>query len=291
MATKAQKIRLGLFLLAATVLGALMFLVFGGRELVDGSRTYRIVVDESVSGLADGSPVKILGVDVGRVSDIVLSPEHTHVIIDLSIPADVPIYSGAIVYIKRTGVTELKYVDIEQRTAGKRVPPGSYLTFRETPLAQLSDNASEIANRTLTLLDKANGLVDEAIGVVRQRDRQIDHTIAQIDRAASEFGNMSVEVRTLVRDNRALVRDTLADLGAASATAASALDRADRAVQRLDDLVADIQGVVRQNGGELRSTLRNLRVASQGLRELGTELRRSPSSLLFSRPAKERKLQ
>jgi hypothetical protein len=68
------------------------------------------------------------------------------------------------------------------------------------------------------------------------------------------------------------------------------LDRADRTAEHIDALVGDVRTAMRVNAGELRTAVRNLRIASQSFKELGRELRDSPSRLLVSRPPKGRKL-
>ena len=69
MATRAQKVRLAIFLVFATsVLGGFLLIV-AGAQLLRQRITYYIQFEESVGGLTAGDPVKYQGITVGRVED------------------------------------------------------------------------------------------------------------------------------------------------------------------------------------------------------------------------------
>ncbi len=264
MPTRAQKVRLGVFLLLAAVLVGIMVLVFGGTALVTRGDRYYVRVGDSVSGLSKGAQVKIMGVTVGEVTDISLDREHTHVLVELTVPRGTPIYRSATAYIKRAGVTDLRYVDIEQLTVAERVEPGETLPLGSTGLDRLTEQAETITERTVTLLDKANRVLDQALPAV-------------------------ADLSGLVRENRTAVKAAIRDFRAASRAAADGLRGAGSTVSQVDTLIADLHATLRANADELSVTMRNLRAASQSFKELGRELRRSPSSALLSRPPGDRR--
>ena len=76
MATRAQKVRLAVFLVFSTsVLGGFL-LVVAGAQLLRQRVTYYIEFEESVGGLTPGDPVKYQGITVGRVEDTRVSSEE-----------------------------------------------------------------------------------------------------------------------------------------------------------------------------------------------------------------------
>ncbi|NQT89108.1 MCE family protein [bacterium] len=72
MATKRQKIEVGVFLSAAALIltGVLFYLSGMSREVLD---TYYIEFEENVSGLGEGSRVTYMGVAVGKITDVVVT--------------------------------------------------------------------------------------------------------------------------------------------------------------------------------------------------------------------------
>src|SRR5271156_1963450 len=75
---------------------------------------YEIYYDGTVSGLTGGSPVRYLGVDVGKVFRIALEPQQrkrVEVIVDID--ATAPISSRTLALLSLQGVTGLLFIDLE----------------------------------------------------------------------------------------------------------------------------------------------------------------------------------
>ena len=76
MATRSEKVKLGIFLTVSGLLLAGALAVLTGSEVWEERDKYVIKFRESVSGLEAGAPVKQRGVRVGYVGDIRVSPEN-----------------------------------------------------------------------------------------------------------------------------------------------------------------------------------------------------------------------
>ncbi|MEJ1971118.1 MAG: MlaD family protein [Lacunisphaera sp.] len=72
MKTKVSPAVVGMFVLGALALGVIALLSFGGLSLFSKPQRFMVYFDESVHGLDLGSPVKLRGVRVGRVVDLVI---------------------------------------------------------------------------------------------------------------------------------------------------------------------------------------------------------------------------
>ena len=71
--------------LAVLGLAILAITVFAGSVLWRHGNRYSIEITSSVSGLTTGSPVKIMGLDAGRVSSMQLADHHTRVIVEIEV--------------------------------------------------------------------------------------------------------------------------------------------------------------------------------------------------------------
>jgi paraquat-inducible protein B len=69
---------IGLFVLGALVLAVALTLIFGGGSYFGAARKYVAYFEGSVNGLNVGAPVKLKGVTIGRVSDVLVQYDLEH---------------------------------------------------------------------------------------------------------------------------------------------------------------------------------------------------------------------
>ena len=72
MKTKVSPAVVGAFALGAFALGVIALLAFGGVNLFSKPQRFVVYFDESIHVLDLGSPVKLRGVRVGRVAELVV---------------------------------------------------------------------------------------------------------------------------------------------------------------------------------------------------------------------------
>jgi paraquat-inducible protein B len=78
MSKSANTRLIGLFVLGALALAVALTLIFGGGSYFGGARKYVAYFEGSVNGLNVGAPVKLKGVTIGRVSDILVQYDLEH---------------------------------------------------------------------------------------------------------------------------------------------------------------------------------------------------------------------
>ncbi|MCK5799504.1 MAG: MCE family protein, partial [Deltaproteobacteria bacterium] len=91
MATRAQKIRLGIFMLLSFLLLFGSVGVLAGMRLWNPRDAYFIRYQESVSGLEIGASVKMKGVRVGRVEKVTVAKGAESVVVDLALTPKTPV--------------------------------------------------------------------------------------------------------------------------------------------------------------------------------------------------------
>ena len=75
MATEAHKLQVGVFVIAASVLGVAAIIWLGASRYFEDTETMATYFAESVQGLDPGSAVKYRGVPSGRVKHIRIAPD------------------------------------------------------------------------------------------------------------------------------------------------------------------------------------------------------------------------
>ncbi len=121
-----------------TIVG--IFVVFGlicvgymtvklGKVNILGDNSYSLVAKfTTVTGLRVGSPVNILGIDVGRVEKITMDQENLKAVVELRIKKDIKIYDDAIAAIKTEGLIGDKYLSIDPGGGGDLLKPNGVIT-------------------------------------------------------------------------------------------------------------------------------------------------------------------
>ncbi len=82
----------------------------------------------SVSGLREGSPIEIDGIEVGRVARLTLDQEKQLPLVALKIRKGVRVYDDASAAIKTAGLIGDKFVKIDPGGGGEVLKPGGTIT-------------------------------------------------------------------------------------------------------------------------------------------------------------------
>jgi len=117
-----------------------IFLVFGllcigymtvklGHVSLLGDNTYSLFARfTTVSGLRAGSPVDMLGIEVGRVGRLTMDQKDQKVVLEIRIQKDIKVYDDAIASIKAEGLIGDMFLSIDPGGAGKLLGPGGTIT-------------------------------------------------------------------------------------------------------------------------------------------------------------------
>ena len=81
----------------------------------------------SASGLRIGSPVNILGIDVGRVEKITMDQENLKAVVKIKVNKDIKVYDDAIAAIKTEGLIGDKYLSIDPGGGGDLLKPNGVI--------------------------------------------------------------------------------------------------------------------------------------------------------------------
>ena len=171
----------GIFVIVLAVAAAFTFVWLsktGHRDDI----LYRIVFNESVSGLKPGEPVKYHGVDVGVVKAMSLDPQDARrVLVDVTLNKLTPVKTDTRAQLKLKGITGLVYIEL---TGGN---PDAQLLAAATPGGQIPEIASE-KSQLANVLDQLPKMLEQfgAIGTKTQSVLKDVGVVAKNAKAASE---------------------------------------------------------------------------------------------------------
>jgi phospholipid/cholesterol/gamma-HCH transport system substrate-binding protein len=88
----------------------------------------------SVTGLRDGNPVDIMGIEVGRVERITMDQENQQAVVKMKIRKGIKIYDDAIASIKTEGLMGNQYISIDPGGSGALLGPNGIITETQAPV-------------------------------------------------------------------------------------------------------------------------------------------------------------
>jgi phospholipid/cholesterol/gamma-HCH transport system substrate-binding protein len=296
----AKYATLALFALACVAAAVAFIWWYSGRGDQRDYETYEIYFQGTVSGLSKGSPVRYLGVDVGRVTRLgVDKADPGRVKVISEIDSSAPITGGTLAKLGLLGLTGLLYIDLQQDpdTSGtKALQQGAQypvIPSRKSSIEASVDRFPEILGQATEVLTRIEGVLSD------ENVRTVSQTLTHIEKASEDLPATMAEARALVTELRGISNSTLEltnrlnqtmgkvqpDLEATLASARIASDKLARTADGLDRLLNQHEGGLGKTAGasvaELQQLMIDARSASNEIRELARTLRERPSSVLF----------
>jgi phospholipid/cholesterol/gamma-HCH transport system substrate-binding protein len=130
----AMETTVGIFLVFGLLCIGYMTVKLGHVSLL-GDNTYSLFARfTTVSGLRAGSPVNMLGIEVGRVGRLTMDQKDQKAVVEIKIQRDIKVYDDAIVSIKTEGLIGDMFLSIDPGGAGKLLGPGGTITETQPAL-------------------------------------------------------------------------------------------------------------------------------------------------------------
>lgn len=279
------EVKVGIFTLLAGV--ALVFLSFktAGVPLFKKEKEMKFFMNFStVSGVEVKSKIRLSGVEIGYVEDIILEDQFAKVVANLT--QDVLIRKNALATIRTEGLLGERYIEINQGTADAPVlQNGEFLERTQDP-ADISDLLNKLG-AALDDIRQVTSSVKNVFGTL-EGQKTLKSALENIDIAAGTFRSMLAENRVAFSEaskNFATISREFADRAPELAkNLESASFEVDRFMTEnrenltnvfgnLSEITADIKAVIKENRENLRTTLTRTADAADSIDKLMTAMR------------------
>jgi len=289
METRASYIAVGLFVVALLAGLAVAVLWFAGRQLAEHSTRYETFFASVGSGLSAGSPVRVNGVQLGRVAEVALDPDDpTRVRVTMDIDTSAPIRSDSVASLEIQSLAGTTAIEI---TAGSKtappiaIPPG----HRYPVVWSRESNLSQIVDAVPNLLLKITALTDQLQDVVNDKNRQaLGDTLDNLSQLTAVAAAHREDLAHLIEDSATDAKDlhqAIASLNDMTKKLDQIADQANAAVRNINSMVAEDRAPLKdfaQNGLQQYQQLAiETRSLIAELSRTVNALQRDPSSLLY----------
>jgi phospholipid/cholesterol/gamma-HCH transport system substrate-binding protein len=307
METEGRYTLVGALVLAVVALMTLAIVWLTGAADTIAYQTYAIYFKEqSLDGLAVGSPVKMRGIKVGVVDGYRFSSKQEEAVaVTARVDEGVPVHTGATAFIKRNLVTGIAAVEItngptdgpllSKAPEGERYPViaegSSDIDKVATALSRLSVNGAQVLEKMNTLLSDENqraisqtlAHLNELSGHLVANKQGIEAAVRSIRAASEEFRQASASI------GQAATRaeGTIASVGRNSDVALKEATVAIDKLQRDASLISErVQQLSETGTLEMTSVSRDVRTSADVLTTAGQRLS-NPRSILFGPDKKQ----
>jgi len=305
--TKAERIRLGIFVLCVSILifGTAAFLI--GKKITEKYIPFKTRFMESVDGLNAGAKVKLNGIVVGQVTGLEVDSEDlTAVIVNFEVSAGTPVKTTMTAnLIGGISLTGLKSIEL---SGGAPDDPnakrGDFIQSSVSGLKQITGQAENIAEKIEAILNNLLSITDD------YNQKRIASIATNLDNITSKIDTVfiknSKDINEIPKYAKLLLENSNAaavELKAIESKIATVVTRLDSlalhtdkkiqglkieaviksandAVKSIDLLAKRSDQLIYRNQEDLSVTVRNLREAVENLNDVSRQVRENPSLLI-----------
>jgi phospholipid/cholesterol/gamma-HCH transport system substrate-binding protein len=258
--------------------------------------TYRVYLDESVSGLYLDAPVKYRGVDVGKVTGIELNPEiPDQVQLTLDVVSNTPIREDTQAELAVQGLTGIAFVDLKGGSLESPIlvakDDQEYPVIRSAPsfFERLDMSSTELLGSINVLVNNLAKLLDaEGRQSLRQIIANIDTVTTTLAARKSELGQAVVDGARVMKNTAAAsdrLEPLLAQLHETAQSFETMADKVAAASGSLNNYVdssgSGVQEFSRQTLPEVGALVSELRALADTLKGVSEKFEDDPRALLY----------
>jgi phospholipid/cholesterol/gamma-HCH transport system substrate-binding protein len=195
-----SELKIGVLTIGALVITALTIFMLTGNTGFFWQRYNLKARFTNVAGLNPGSPVRVAGIEVGTVSDVILVGEEVEVVLEINEEHREHITSESVARIGSVSLLGESAVDITPSTRGTPIPDWGYVASGKpaAALADITDSAGRGINELTALITD----IRQGRGTVGKLMTD-DQLYAEINRMVTNMGELT---RSISQGNGTLGR-------------------------------------------------------------------------------------
>lgn len=308
MVSKAQKFRLGIFILISVSLMIIFLVMVIGKKIMEKRDTYYIKYqDTSVNGLQVGGQVKYHGINIGRVDKINIDKDNiSNVIVEISVIEDTPLKEDVTATLVPVGITGLKQIELTGGTnQAELLEPGDYINPGQSTFDNITGKAEIIAEKLEKLLNNLTRVTDEENrekitsiitnidNIITQNEASLNKTITNMDSLANKLITLTNKANTAIDEINSLIQSERIDKIIANSEKISddvvkmnlpeLTENINQAVKDINDTFVHIDRTVITKRQDVFYIVDRLQETVDYLNDFARQLSENPSIILRSR--------
>lgn len=272
----SNELKLGIFVTIGLIAVLLTIMLLGNYSL-----TSKYVVSayfDNTAGLPKKAKVKISGVDIGNIKDIVLEDGKAKVI--LVIDRNIKLYSDATAKIVSMGIIGTKYVEINPGT-----PTNKLIDHGQTINSANGSSLEELIENAVKKVDEVLGNASEGLNKdffknlydTVENLKKVSKTIAdkekQIGQVIENFKGVSSDLYSITQQNKDDIRDIILELKKVSIKIDEVVNKIDSGDGPIATLINDeeMSKELKETVSDVKETVEQLKSLANKTKKLGVD--------------------
>lgn len=204
MQIKSNEIKIGIMVIACLI--GFIFITLRVGTFSFYQPGYHFFVEmKDISGLEKHAPVKLNGVDIGKVDTITIKYDQadTILVLDIWAKAGVRISPEAVVSVRTLGLMGEKYVAIQQASATKAIQPNTVLrgygvSDMDDLLKQgkiISDQISVLLTDVRSLTNDLRSVAGNFDGILLDNRQNVHNVVLYLEGITKNFDELSLDLK------------------------------------------------------------------------------------------------
>ncbi len=269
----SNELKLGFFVTLGLIAIIVTIMMLGNYSLTSKYEVYTYF--SNASGLPKKAKVKISGVDVGNIKNILLENGKAKIV--LVIDRDIKLYSDAKAKIVATGIIGTKYMELNPGTPSNQLIHAGDTIESIDETASMEDIVNKAVQKVEKLLDTANNGLNEEffknLSDTVKNLKDVSQTIAnkenEISKVIDNFKNFSSDLYDITNKNKDDIRNIVLELKKVSENINNIINKIDNGDGTIATLIND-----EEMAKELKETVAEAKTAVQSIQEFTTRAKK-----------------
>ena len=298
MENRSHALAVGIFVLL--LVGGIVFAFMWFSDDKVPQTPYYVVTSSAVSGLSEGSDVRVRGLKVGKIVNFQFNPANRQeVLIKILVNSDIPVTRGTYAKIVYQGITGQGAIELDEPPTPSKplhssedhlamIPMRPSILENVTTYARelfkrtekilvqldrlLNDNNIQALSATFAAAQKTTEKLPDFIDSLEKTNQTLQHALAKVDNLVND------DIQGAVND----VREAVNGVNNAAESIQSLSGEGKTLFQNLNRQTMQLSGSVETDVlPRINSTLEELSQTSEALKYLMNNLRENPASLFL----------
>ncbi len=294
---RSSEIKAGIWIIIAVVIFTAFVVSITGSRFWEEMDYYRARLNY-VGGLEVGSPVRMSGLLVGKISGLeILGAKEGGLGLTIQVAKGLPIKANTVAYLSFISITSEQHLELEvSPEPAPLLKPGDLIPSKElTTMDEVMEHVGFVGDTLRVILGRVSRLlnptnlarVDSIVmgvnNLLQQSSPDLAVTLSRVREAAESLDSLLNNANDLLLNADTKVLSVIQEAGETMKLTRVVLAGVDTTLMHADRLIVG-------NAGNFQQLLDNLNQTSRNLRELSGAIKDNPFLLFRVMPTKERKL-